>query len=126
MLFNYIRIGRQLYDHNASMRSSNEDQVNDGDLWEMEVDLRSDDKEKRTVHWFVRGNQQKGFFKGLPEQVEIAVLHLYLFLLILSTYSLQVSVASYSYSGVTMEFVRLEELSAPTVHSIPGEQGYDW
>ena len=50
-----------------------EDKVNEGDLWEMEVDLRSEEKEKRTLHWFVRGKQQKGFIKGVPDRVEFAV-----------------------------------------------------
>ena len=47
--------------------------VNVGDLWEMEVDLRSREKEKRTLHFFVRGKQQKGFFKGVPDRVEFGV-----------------------------------------------------
>ena len=47
--------------------------VNEGAVWEMEVDLRSREKEKRTLHWFVGGNQQKGFFKGVPDRVEFGV-----------------------------------------------------
>ena len=47
--------------------------VNEGDRWEMEVDLRSEDPEKRTLHWFIRGKQQKGFFKGIHNQVEFGV-----------------------------------------------------
>ena len=47
--------------------------VNLGDVWEMEVDLRSREKEKRTLHFFVRGKQQKGFFKGVPDRVEFGV-----------------------------------------------------
>ena len=47
--------------------------MNVGDEWSMEVDLGSVEKEKRTLHWFVRGTQQKGFFKGLPERVEFGV-----------------------------------------------------
>ena len=39
----------------------------------MEVDLRSREKEKRTLHWFVRGKQQKGFIKGVPDRVEFGV-----------------------------------------------------
>ena len=49
------------------------DGVEEGDLWEMEVDLRSREKEKRTLHFFVRGKQQKGFFKGLPYSVTFGV-----------------------------------------------------
>ena len=47
--------------------------VSVGDEWEMEVDLRSDEKEKRTVHWFVKGQQQKYFIRNVPSHVEIAV-----------------------------------------------------
>ena len=47
--------------------------VKSGDLWEMEVDLRSRAKEKRTLHFFVRGKQQKRFFKGVPDRVEFGV-----------------------------------------------------
>ena len=49
------------------------DSVNVGDLWEMEVDLRSREKEKRTLHWFVRGKQQNIFIMGVPNRVEFAV-----------------------------------------------------
>ena len=58
----------------------NNETVNEGDLWEMEVDLRSEEKEKRTLHWFVRGKQQKGFFKGLPDRVQFGVCHFILFI----------------------------------------------
>ena len=47
--------------------------MNDGDEWSMEVDLRSREKEKRTLKWFVRGKQQKGFIKGVPDRVEFGV-----------------------------------------------------
>ena len=47
--------------------------MNAGDEWSMEVDLRSEEKEERTLHWFVDGMQQKGFFKGLPDSVEFGV-----------------------------------------------------
>ena len=47
--------------------------VSNGDEWSMEVDLRSREKEKRTLHWFVRGNQQKGFIKGVPDRVQFGV-----------------------------------------------------
>ena len=47
--------------------------VNEGDEWCMEVDLRSREKEKRTLHWFVRGKQQKGFITGVPDRVQFGV-----------------------------------------------------
>ena len=39
----------------------------------MEVDLRSKEKQKRTLHWFKDGKQQKGFIKGVPARVEFGV-----------------------------------------------------
>ena len=47
--------------------------MREGDEWSMEVDLRSREKEKRTLHWFVRGKQQKVFIKGVPDRVEFGV-----------------------------------------------------
>ena len=58
--------------HNCDTMTTVEE-VNEGDLWEMEVDLRSREKEKRTLYFFVRGKQQKGFFKGVPDRVEFGV-----------------------------------------------------
>ena len=58
--------------HNDAGVCTNE-RVNNGDEWSMEVDLRSREKEKRTLHFFVRGKQQKGFFKAVPDRVEFAV-----------------------------------------------------
>ena len=59
---------------NQSARNNyDNERVNEGDEWSMEVDLRSEEKEKRTLHWFVRGKQQKGFIYGVPDRVEFAV-----------------------------------------------------
>ena len=58
--------------HNNSTVTTNES-VNMGDIWSMEVDLRSSEKEKRTLHWFVNGKQQKGFIKGVPDRVTFGV-----------------------------------------------------
>ena len=47
--------------------------VKDGDEWSMEIDLRSREKEKRTLHWLVNGRLQKVFITGLPDRVEFGV-----------------------------------------------------
>ena len=60
------------FNHGEGINCQNEE-VHDGDMWMMEVDLRSREKEKRTLHWFVRGKQQKGFIYGVPDRVEFAV-----------------------------------------------------
>ena len=65
-------LGGDTCNHGAIECYQNEE-VNDGDVWEMEVDLRSREKEKRTLHWFVNGKQQKGFIKGVPDRVEFGV-----------------------------------------------------
>ena len=62
----------EVRNHNDS-RITIAEGVNEGDLWEMEVDLRSVEKKKRTLHWFVRGKQQKRFIKGVSDRVEFGV-----------------------------------------------------
>ena len=64
--------GGSVQNHHNNTVATNE-AVNEGDEWMMEVDLRSGEKEKRTLHWFVRGKQQKGFIKGVPDRVEFGV-----------------------------------------------------
>ena len=63
-----------MLNHDSSGVTKNEE-VKVGDEWSMEVDLRSEEKEKRTLHWFVRGTQQKGFIKGVPDRVQFGVWH---------------------------------------------------
>ena len=65
-------IDGEVRNHNNCKETTN-DSVNVGDEWSMEVDLRSGEKEKRTLHFFVRGKQQKGFIKGVPDRVEFGV-----------------------------------------------------
>ena len=58
---------------NQSIGVCDNELVNDRDEWSMEMDVRSEEKEKRTLHWFVNGKQQKGFIKGVPDRVEFGV-----------------------------------------------------
>ena len=58
---------------NQSIGVCDNELVNDRDEWSMEVDVRSEEKEKRTLHWFVNGKQQKVFIKGVPDRVEFGV-----------------------------------------------------
>ena len=94
----------------------------------MEVDLRSREKEKRTLHWFVNGKQQRVFIKGVPDRVEFAVCY--------SNYSsdyISISFIFYLISiqictlakDESIEFIRLEELKEPGVKMLFGD-GYDW
>ena len=60
--------------HNqASNPVGKNEEVKEGDEWSMEVDLRSREKEKRTLHFFVRGIQQRVFITGVPDRVEFGV-----------------------------------------------------
>ena len=69
----YSHIAGSLWNHEYRDLTTTVESVDSGDLWEMEVDLRSREKEKRTLHFFVRGKQQKVFFKGVPDRVEFGV-----------------------------------------------------
>ena len=117
----------RLYNHNNNRLTAAEG-VNEGDLWEMEVDLRSEEKEKRTLHFFVRGKQQNEFIKGVPDRVEFGVwyfisyLYLYFYLVYLF---ISIQICTY-FQNDGIEFKRLEELKEPRVKSIDGEEGYEW
>ena len=78
----HILVAGGVFGCNNQKTNTNES-VNEGDEWSMEVDLRSREKEKRTLHWFVNGKQQKVFIKGVPARVEFAVSYF-----IYSTYSI--------------------------------------
>lgn len=54
--------------------------VNEGDVVIMEVDLRSEEKSKRTLHFFIGGKQQKIFFSELPSKVQFGVFFRKIFL----------------------------------------------
>ena len=117
----YLRTVGLIYNHSNNYLTSVEG-VNVRDLWEMEVDLRSRKKEKRTLHFFVRGKQQKGFIKGVPDRVEFGVCY---FISLLSSFHLSIQICTYAQND-TIEFMRLEELKEPRVTSIDGEEGYEW
>ena len=101
----------------------------EGDEWSMEVDLRSEEKEKRTLHFFVREKQQTVFFKGVPDRVEFGVWSFYflpirigyLFVLLM----ICIQVVTFNQTD-KIEFVRLEELNEPSVHRMDGEVGVDF
>ena len=72
LFYSLSLIAGYVYDHNDQKQYYNE-AVRERDEWSMEVDLRSRVKSKRTLHWFVRGSQQKGFIYGVPDRVEFGV-----------------------------------------------------
>ena len=111
-------------DHPINPHYPQNQQVNVGDVWQMEVDLRSRQREKRTLHWFVRGEQQKAFITGAPDRVQFGVWYSVSFYfppsLLVST---QVSTR---YLHDSVEFVLLEELQQPSVREIEGEEEIEW
>ena len=61
----------------------------------MEADLRSGEKKKRTLHFFVNGMLEKYFFYNVPESVKMGVM-------------------IYEQNDC-IEFLSLEELSSPSI-----------
>lgn len=45
----------------------------------LELDLRSREKEKRTLHFIVDGYQQECYFYNVPESVKVGVCFFYIF-----------------------------------------------
>ena len=62
-----------IFDHCDDDEKTSVEEVNEGDLREMEVDLWGREKEKRLLHFFVRGKQQKGLIFGVPDRVKFGV-----------------------------------------------------
>lgn len=48
-------------------------EIKKGDKITMEVDLRSSERKRRTLHFFINDIHQKLFFSCLPESVAFAV-----------------------------------------------------
>ena len=65
----------------------------------LEVDLRSREKEERTVHMFVDKKQSPLFFYGVPESVKIGI---------------------YFYKPASIKFESLEELRESSVVEVEG------
>ena len=61
----------------------------------MEADLRSREKKKRTLHFFVNGKLEKIFFYNLPQSVKMGVMM--------------------DKQNDCIEFLSLEELSSPSI-----------
>ena len=52
----------------------------------MQLDLRSEEKENRTMHLFVNGEQQKVFITGVPDTVTFGVCCIIFVLLLISSF----------------------------------------
>ena len=70
----------------------------------MELDLRSQVKERRTLYWFVNGIQQKCFFYNVPLIVKMGIL--------------------IQCQGDCIEFISFDELREPTKQQKKNEIGY--
>ena len=73
LFYSFSLIVGEVQNQSPFNRVGSNEEVKDGDEWSMEVDLRSEEKEKRTLHWFVNGKQQNVFITGLPDRVEFGV-----------------------------------------------------
>ena len=69
----------------------------------IEVDLRSSEKEERTVHLFVDNRQSPLFFYGVPESVKMGVFFL---------------------QPASIEFESFEEVRESAARQLEGEYGY--
>ena len=76
-----------------------------GERISMEVDMRSREKEERTVHMFVDKKQAPLFFYGLPESVKFGILFV---------------------EPGWIEFESFEELRESSVVEVEGGYGYKW
>ena len=70
----------------------------------MEADLRSREKKKRTLHFFVNGMLEKYFFYNIPQRVKMGFV-------LLS-------------ENNCIEFLSLEELSSPSIPANDYAYGY--
>ena len=69
------------------------EEVNEGDIMMMEVDLRGEGRE-RTLHFFISGRQQKIYFYNLPAVVEFCVCYHYFILFVLFFFSFYFIISS--------------------------------
>ena len=111
----------------SSNVGTNESITNGSEVW-MEVDLRSGESEKRTLHWIVDGKTQKVFFKQLPSNVQFGVcisscLNLYSFVFILLL--VQIGWCNGSCAS-EVEFISFEEMHSPSITPIPGSVAVEW
>lgn len=80
--------------------------IRDQDIVILELDLRSEEVEKRTLHFYVRGNQQKTYVYGIPKNVQFGI--------------------CLKEPGSELQFISLEELKEPGYSSVFGEKARDW
>lgn len=67
-------------DYDLVSDSSERKGLEEGDIIKMEVDLRSDDADKRYLYFYVNNKWKEDFFCGVPESVKFAV-YFFLFFL---------------------------------------------
>lgn len=75
-----------------------------GDMIALEVDLRSNDRRKRTLHFFVDNIQKKPFFSGLPVSVEFVV---YLFSYFFNVVTILIYICVYIYVLLNIHYLLL-------------------
>lgn len=76
----------------------------EGDIVTMELDLRSEEPENRTLHWFINGQQYKYYFFNVPQTVNFGICMFG--------------------PGRAVEFISLDELEMPTRQHKQDEVGH--
>ena len=80
--------------------------MKEGDRIGVEVNVKSEDRKKRTVHIFINGIQQKIFFENVPQSVMIGF--------------------AMKKKDESVEFVRIAELKESSVEAKRDSIGYDF
>ena len=108
----------------------NERITNGSEVW-MEVDLRSGESEKRTLHWFVNGRTQKVFFNKLPSNVQFGVcLYLLVYKSLFFCFSLLFAFVQIGWTipgcDAVVDFISFEEMRAPSITPVGGSVAVEW
>ena len=78
MTNSFLNPGDAVYVSGSSSVGKNEEVKGGSEVW-MEADLRSEERRKRTLHWFVDGRQQRIFLSNLPPTIQFGVCILFIF-----------------------------------------------
>ena len=91
----------------------------------MEADLRSEERSKRTLHWFVDGRQQTIFLSNLPATIQFGVCISLLHGHDSQSFAPQISWNNTGYV-TSIAFLSFAEVGSPTTERISGEKEVQW
>ena len=67
-----LYLASHVYVHGADSSGRNERVTDGSEVW-MEADLRSEERSRRTLHWFVDRRQQSIYLSNLPRSIQFGV-----------------------------------------------------